>query len=103
MNKQTYPVTGMSCGGCRKHVAEALSNVEGVSDVSVDLDQKTADITWQGESDFEALQAALSDSTYDIYRPGETPPEPEKKETDDNSGNGNGVFYCPMQCEGDQT
>ncbi|MFV0542534.1 MAG: heavy metal translocating P-type ATPase [Marinicella pacifica] len=99
MNKQTYPVTGMSCGGCRKHVAEALSNVEGVSDVSVDLDQKTADITWQGEPDFEALQAALSDSTYDIYRPGETPPEPEQKEP----ANGNGVFYCPMHCEGDKT
>lgn len=103
MNKQTYPVTGMSCGGCRKHVTEALSGVQGVTDVSVDLDHKTADITWQDEPDFEALQAALSDSTYDIYRPGETPPEPEEKEPGHKSERGNGVFYCPMHCEGDKT
>ena len=99
MNTQTYPVTGMTCGGCRKHVTEAISGVKGVSDVTVDLDHNTADITWQSEPDFEALQAALSESTYDIYRPGETPPEPEKKEPVD----GNGVFYCPMHCEGDKT
>jgi len=99
MNTQTYPVTGMSCGGCRKHVTEALTAVEGVTDVTVDLDHKSADITWQSEPDFEALQAALSDSSYDIYRPGENPPEPKKTEP----VNGNGIFYCPMHCEGDKT
>ncbi|MCX7545357.1 heavy metal translocating P-type ATPase [Marinicella gelatinilytica] len=99
MNKQTYPVTGMSCGGCRKHVTEALTAVQGVADVVVDLDHKTVDITWQDQADFAALESALNDDRYQIYRPGETPPEPEKKEP----ANGNGIFYCPMHCEGDKT
>ncbi|MCW9014556.1 MAG: heavy metal translocating P-type ATPase [Gammaproteobacteria bacterium] len=100
MNKQTYPVTGMSCQGCRKHVTEALTAVDGVSDAVVDLEQKTADITWQDKADFEALQAALSGSLYQIYRPDETPPEPKKTP---NPANGTGVYYCPMHCEGDKT
>ena len=99
MNKQTYPVTGMSCGGCRKHVTEALTAVKGVTDVAVDLDHKTVDITWQDQADFAALETALNDDRYQIYRPGETPPEPENTEPVD----GNGIFYCPMHCEGDKT
>ncbi len=95
----TYPVTGMSCGGCRKHVTAALTAVQGVADVAVDLDHKTVDISWQNQADFAALETALNDDRYQIYRPGVTPPEPEKTEPVD----GNGIFYCPMHCEGDKT
>ena len=32
-----YDVTGMSCAACSAHVEKAVSNVEGVSEVSVSL------------------------------------------------------------------
>lgn len=95
-----YPVSGLSCQGCRKHVTEALQAVKGVNDVVVDLAQKTATVTWRNPPDFAALQSALSDSRYQIYRPGETPVEEKKAPLKTSE---QGVFYCPMHCEGEKT
>ncbi|TDG34920.1 heavy-metal-associated domain-containing protein [Pedobacter changchengzhani] len=39
-----YKITGMSCGGCVSHVQKALSNVQGVSKVEVNLQDKSATI-----------------------------------------------------------
>ena len=38
-------VSGMSCGSCVAHVEEALREVEGVREVSVDLDSSRATVT----------------------------------------------------------
>jgi heavy metal translocating P-type ATPase len=100
MTQQTYPITGMSCQGCRRHVSEALESVNGVSEVEVDLEQQSAVVRWQDQADFAALEAALKDSHYRILRPGETQPEDPKNTSSDT---GNGVYYCPMHCEGDKT
>ena len=35
--KQTFQVTGMTCSACSAHVEKAVSKVEGVSAVSVNL------------------------------------------------------------------
>lgn len=35
---QTFSVTGLSCQSCVKHVTEALSGLDGVQSVSVDLE-----------------------------------------------------------------
>ena len=99
-HKHTYPVTGMSCQGCSQHVTKALKSVDGVHEVEVDLEHKTVDVSWQGQMDFKALQTALKDSQYQIYRPGETPPETQQEPP---PTHGAGVFYCPMHCEGDKT
>ena len=40
--KHTYHIHGMTCDGCRKHVEETLSQVEGVSKVTVDLAKEEA-------------------------------------------------------------
>ena len=55
-------VQGMSCGSCVKHVTEALRPVEGVSDVAVDL--QAGRVTVSGDSDSNALLAALQDAGY---------------------------------------
>lgn len=55
-------VQGMSCGSCVKHVTEALRPLEGVSDVTVDLQAGRVKVS--GDSDNHALLAALQDAGY---------------------------------------
>ena len=55
-------VQGMSCGSCVKHVTEALRPVEGVSDVTVDLQAGRVKVS--GDSDNHALRAALQGAGY---------------------------------------
>lgn len=55
-------VQGMSCSSCVKHVTEALRPLEGVSDVTVDLQAGRVKVS--GDSDNHALLAALQDAGY---------------------------------------
>ena len=55
-------VQGMSCGSCVKHVTEALRPLEGVSDVTVDLQAGRVKVS--GDSHTPALLAALQDAGY---------------------------------------
>ena len=49
-------VQGMSCGHCKKAVAEAIAKIPGVSDVRVDLE--TGKVEWQGDASPASVQAA---------------------------------------------
>ncbi|MEQ8926216.1 MAG: heavy metal translocating P-type ATPase, partial [Fulvivirga sp.] len=106
MMTHTYQISGMTCNGCRSHVQETLSKVEGVIQVSVDLEQAKATIEMESHISIETFQEALKKDRgrYSIHLPGESKhhhhssSEPEKPK-----GKGNGVFYCPMHCEGDKT
>ena len=42
--KHTYHIHGMTCNGCRSHVEETLSKVDGVSKAMVDLEKAEATI-----------------------------------------------------------
>ena len=103
-----YKIAGMTCNGCRKHVEETLSKVEGVSKASVNLEQAEAVIEMSSHIPIEKFQDALKadGGRYSIQLPGEHTHHPaiaENKKTQENTANGNGVFYCPMHCEGDKT
>ena len=109
--KHTYEIQGMTCDGCRTHVEESLSKVEGVSSVIVDLKKADAVIEMKSHIPLEKLQEALKNSggNYSISLPGEDmhknkeehPSTPEK--ASGKKVKGPGVFYCPMHCEGDKT
>lgn len=64
--KHTYQVTGMSCNGCKSHVEKALSGVEHVTSVHVDLEKAEAVVDMNEEVPFSKLKDALSDSHYTI-------------------------------------
>ncbi len=90
----------MTCNGCRNHVEEILSGVEGVSKVSVNLEKREASIEMEKHIPLETFQEALKNERYTIGNVGdEAPPEPKKLKV----VNGNGTFYCPMHCEGEKT
>ncbi|MBI1754217.1 MAG: heavy-metal-associated domain-containing protein [Acidobacteria bacterium] len=64
MDAKTYRVSGMTCGGCVKHVEKALREVPGVVAVSVDLAKGTA--TVEGTASMEALAARVAEAGYDL-------------------------------------
>ena len=103
--KHTYQINGMSCNGCKSHVTEALSEIENIQDVSVSLEEGTAEIQMSEHVELETLQEALNDlsGNYSIQLPGDHSHHEHPKKENKKKQNGNGVFYCPMHCEGDKT
>ena len=55
-------ITGMTCVHCKKAVEEALSGVEGVEFVEVNLEQASASV--QGTADLAALITAVEEEGY---------------------------------------
>ena len=43
--KQTVQLENLSCQNCVKHVTQHFLSMEGVSDVAVDLEKQTAQVT----------------------------------------------------------
>jgi len=56
-----YHVTGMTCNGCRASVEAALSSVDAVDKVAVNLEKEAATITMSKPLKEETLQKALDD------------------------------------------
>ena len=79
--KHTYSIHGMTCNGCRSHVEETLSKVEGVSKASVDLEKAEATIEMEKHIPIEKFQEALKNDggKYSIHALGEKPLEEIKK------------------------
>ena len=101
-----YSIQGMSCMGCRHHVQESLSGVPGVISAKVDLEKGEAVLEMETEIPIRKLQEAISNhgDRYTIHLPGTRKKEVVKKaKAKVVDGSGNGVFYCPMRCEGDKT
>jgi len=61
----TLTVDGMSCEHCEQSVAEALSDVAGVTDVTVDREAESA--TVEGDADADALVAAVDEAGYTAH------------------------------------
>lgn len=116
--KHTYSISGMTCNGCRDHVEKALSEVNGISKVKVDLGKHEAEIEMEKHIPLEEFQKALKNTggNYQIHQP--HPTSRQKTETrkeqiyqskkSPSSGGGlgggrGGSFYCPMHCEGEKT
>ena len=64
--QKTINVKGMTCPNCVKHVTKALSGMEGVSDVAVDLAAGTAKFTASREIPDSELAAILDDAGYEL-------------------------------------
>ena len=103
--KHTYHIHGMTCNGCRTHVEQTLSKIEGVTNASVDLKKDEATIEMQSHIPIEKFQEALKTNggQYSIHQNGEHHHTHDKKKVEKPKGKGTGTFYCPMHCEGDKT
>ncbi|WP_115122586.1 MULTISPECIES: heavy metal translocating P-type ATPase [Flavobacteriaceae] len=103
--KHKYHIHGMTCNGCRKHVEETLSKVEGVTNATVDLEKAEATIEMESHIPIEKFQEALKakGGQYSIHQNGEHQHTHDKQKVEKPKGKGTGTFYCPMHCEGDKT
>ena len=101
--KHTYHIHGMTCNGCRGHVEETLSNIDGVTNAAVNLEKSEAVIEMESHIALETLSEALKNDggRYSIHNVGEHLHTPKKEAQP--KGQGTGVFYCPMHCEEDKT
>jgi len=104
--KHTYTITGMSCNGCRTNVENTLNNIQGVKKATVDLKEAKAEIEMEVHLSVEYLQEEFLKAglhyTITEYNP-KINSENAKPKINVKSLQGNDVFYCPMQCEGDKT
>jgi Cu+-exporting ATPase len=100
----TYHIHGMTCKGCRSHVEETLSQVEGVSKARVDLEKAEATIEMESHILLESFQEALKNDgdRYSIHNSVEDHQHSKEEKKEQLIGKGTGVFYCPMHCEGDK-
>ncbi|MFP5220205.1 MAG: heavy-metal-associated domain-containing protein [Actinomycetes bacterium] len=64
MTTTTYTVSGMTCGHCVSSVTEEVSEVDGVTDVQVDLDSGRMVVT--GDADAAAVKAAVEEAGYSV-------------------------------------
>ncbi|GAA2314426.1 heavy-metal-associated domain-containing protein [Streptomyces violaceusniger] len=65
MDEIRYTVTGMSCGHCVASITEEVTQVAGVSDVSVDL--RRNEVTVRGNTvDDERVRAAITEAGYAV-------------------------------------
>ena len=63
-------VGGMTCNNCVNHVETALSNIDGVLDVEVNLEGAKATINTNGAPSQETLESAVINAGYSIHEPG---------------------------------
>lgn len=66
--KSKLKIDGMMCEHCRKHVEEALAAMEGVKEVSVDLEKKTAEVTAEREISADEFEKVISEAGYALVR-----------------------------------
>ena len=99
-----YYIHGMNCNGCRSHVEEILSKVEGVSKAKVDLEKAEAIIEMESHIPLKSFQEALKSEgdRYSIHNSVEDHQHSKAEKQEQPIGKGTGVFYCPMHCEGDK-
>ena len=102
--KHTYQIHGMTCNGCKNNVENVLENKKEITKAVANLKQNEVEIEMTSHLTVEQLQETLVKGGlhYTISMLGHNNIHtnhylPKKVE------NGNGVFYCPMHCEGEKT
>ena len=102
--KHTYKITGMTCNGCKTNVESALTSLKEVQKVSANLTNKEVEIEMVSHISLKKLQEKLLNEGlhYTIEIPGEENNHTNKKHKHLEKKEGNGIFYCPMHCEGEK-
>jgi copper ion binding protein len=62
----TFTVTGMTCGHCVSSVTEELTELDGVTDVAVELDSGAVTVTSTRELSQAEVKAAITTAGYDL-------------------------------------
>lgn len=69
MINASYTVTGMSCGHCAQSVTDELMELDGVSEVAVDLEAKLVTVTSENALSDADVRAAVTEAGYTVSEP----------------------------------
>lgn len=105
--KHTYKITGMTCNGCKTNAEDTLNNIKGVTKATVNLEEGKAEVDMENHISTETFQqeflkAGLHYKITD-FDPNSVNEKTEKPIAIKPIKDGNGIFYCPMHCEGEKT
>lgn len=64
--KKVISIEGMMCQHCVKHATEALQKIDGVSDVTVSLEQKNAVVYVNDKVTDDMLKNAIIEAGYEV-------------------------------------
>ena len=66
MTTATYRVRGMTCDNCVRAVSQEVSNMAGVTNVTVDLASGELTISSEGALDDQAVTAAVNEAGFEV-------------------------------------
>ena len=66
MSQSTYTVTGMTCEHCVASVTEEITDIDGVTDVAVDLPTGVVTVTSDQPLDQAQVRAAVEEAGYQL-------------------------------------
>ena len=68
--RQHFPIQGMTCGNCVRHVEQALNKLSGISKLEVNLEKNEALVEYDSTIiTSEAMTTALKDAGYSMGKP----------------------------------
>lgn len=79
VQKQSLPVTGMTCAACANSVETILKNTGGVINANVNFANNTALVEYDESTNAETLQKALQAVGYDLILNAENPSEVQEE------------------------
>jgi copper chaperone CopZ len=66
MSRSAFTVTGMTCGHCVASVTEEITEIDGVTDVAVDLPTGALIVTSDQPLDEAQVRAAVEEAGYQL-------------------------------------
>ena len=66
MTSTTYRVTGMTCDHCVRAVSSEVSQIDGVTDVQVDLPIGQVTVVSDALLDIDVVRAAVDEAGYEL-------------------------------------
>lgn len=73
MTTTTYRINGMTCGHCAQAVTSELKELDGVTDVIINVDAGEATVTSDAPLAQDAVAAAVDEAGYSLVGPNDLP------------------------------
>ena len=64
MERHTFSIPNISCGHCTMAIKNELSELEGISEVEGNVEEKTVTVEWDTPATYERIVAALKEMNY---------------------------------------
>ena len=66
MERETIPVSGMSCNGCEQNIENALRKLDGVTRVAADHEADTVEVVADDDVGDDDLHDVVEQAGYDV-------------------------------------